>query len=160
LYFSTFFVTIDQRCHSTITFSSAFLLILKNRRKKKKRIFLKMLRLSKRFVSSSRKRWLEGAEKELRGKRTVESLNWETPEGIEVQALYTGESKIFDDADGSTVVKPVAPEYPGQFPYTRGPYATMYTNRPWTVRQYAGFSTAEESNAFYRQNLAAGQQGM
>jgi methylmalonyl-CoA mutase len=51
-------------------------------------------------------------------------------------------------------------ELPGKYPFTRGPYATMYTNRPWTVRQYAGFSTAEESNAFYRKNLAAGQQGL
>lgn len=51
-------------------------------------------------------------------------------------------------------------EIPGQFPYTRGPYPTMYANRPWTIRQYAGFSTVEESNKFYRQNIKAGQQGL
>ena len=51
-------------------------------------------------------------------------------------------------------------ELPGKFPFTRGPYPTMYTNRPWTIRQYAGFSTVEESNKFYKQNLAAGQQGL
>ncbi len=55
-------------------------------------------------------------------------------------------------------VEDLPEEIPGKFPYTRGPYPTMYTNRPWTIRQYAGFSTVEKSNAFYRQNLAAGQQ--
>lgn len=53
-----------------------------------------------------------------------------------------------------------ATELPGKFPYTRGPYPTMYANRPWTIRQYAGFSTVEESNKFYRQNIKAGQQGL
>jgi methylmalonyl-CoA mutase len=57
-------------------------------------------------------------------------------------------------------VKDLSDELPGQYPYTRGPYASMYTHRPWTIRQYAGFSTVEESNAFYRKNLAAGQQGL
>lgn len=70
-------------------------------------------------------------------------------QGIDVKPVYTK-----DD------VANVPKEIPGKFPYTRGPYASMYTNRPWTVRQYAGFSTAEESNAFYRANVAAGQQGL
>ncbi|WP_114955158.1 methylmalonyl-CoA mutase, partial [Sphingosinicella terrae] len=72
-----------------------------------------------------------------------------TPEGIDVQPVYTAA----DVAD-------VDPGLPGFAPYTRGPYASMYTGRPWTIRQYAGFSTAEESNAFYRRNLAAGQKGL
>jgi len=92
--------------------------------------------------------WSEIAVKELRGK-DLESLTWNTPEGIAVKPVYSKE-----DAEG------IPPELPGVFPYTRGPKATMYTNRPWTVRQYAGFSTVEESNKFYRQNLAAGQQGL
>ena len=54
----------------------------------------------------------------------------------------------------------IDPGLPGEAPFTRGPYASMYTTRPWTIRQYAGFSTAEESNAFYRRNLAAGQKGL
>ena len=57
-------------------------------------------------------------------------------------------------------IKDLSDELPGQYPYTRGPYASMYTHRPWTIRQYAGFSTVEESNAFYQRNLAAGQQGL
>ncbi len=60
----------------------------------------------------------------------------------------------------SDVAEGVGERVPGKFPYTRGPYATMYTNQPWTIRQYAGFSTAEESNKFYRANLAAGQKGL
>ncbi|RKP26982.1 methylmalonyl coenzyme A mutase, isoform CRA_b [Syncephalis pseudoplumigaleata] len=93
--------------------------------------------------------WSEQAKKELKGKDPAETLTWHTAEGIAVKPLYT---KV-DTANTSD-------EIPGAFPYTRGPYATMYTHRPWTVRQYAGFSTVEESNAFYRKNLAAGQQGL
>ncbi|WP_329223235.1 methylmalonyl-CoA mutase [Streptomyces sp. NBC_01485] len=76
---------------------------------------------------------------------------WETPEGIPVKALYTGQ-----DLEGLDFLD----TYPGTAPYLRGPYPTMYVNQPWTIRQYAGFSTAEESNAFYRRNLAAGQKGL
>ncbi|MEM7165382.1 MAG: methylmalonyl-CoA mutase [Planctomycetota bacterium] len=74
-----------------------------------------------------------------------------TPEGIDVQRLYTA-----SDIDGV----PYIDSFPGFAPYLRGPYPSMYTSRPWTIRQYAGFSTAEESNAFYRRNLAAGQKGL
>ncbi len=80
-----------------------------------------------------------------------EKLVWHTPEGIDVRALYTA-----DDLQGL----PYANTLPGFEPFMRGPQATMYAVRPWTIRQYAGFSTAEESNAFYRRNLAAGQQGV
>ncbi|GAA3022151.1 methylmalonyl-CoA mutase [Streptosporangium longisporum] len=76
---------------------------------------------------------------------------WETPEGIDVKPLYTAA-----DIDGLDFPH----TYPGAAPYLRGPYPTMYVNQPWTVRQYAGFSTAAESNAFYRRNLAAGQKGL
>lgn len=93
------------------------------------------------------KDWYALAEKELRG-RTVESLTTETPEGIDIKPVYTA-----DDA-------PDMSEIPGFAPFTRGVRATMYTNRPWTIRQYAGFSTAEDSNAFYRKNLEAGQKGL
>ncbi|HVV31152.1 MAG TPA: methylmalonyl-CoA mutase [Mycobacteriales bacterium] len=78
-------------------------------------------------------------------------LGWRTPEGIDVKPLYTGE-----DLDGLDFLD----TYPGLAPFLRGPYPTMYVNQPWTIRQYAGFSTAEESNAFYRRNLAAGQKGL
>ena len=96
------------------------------------------------------KKWQELASKQMKGK-TVESLNWKTPEGITVEPLYTAE----DIAD-----LPQANTLPGFPPYVRGPMATMYAGRPWTIRQYAGFSTAKESNAFYRRNLAAGQKGL
>ena len=92
--------------------------------------------------------WKKLAEKELRGKRTVESLVKDTPEGLKLKPIYT-------TAD---VKEPQS--LPGVFPYTRGVHATMYTAKPWTIRQYAGFSTAEESNNFYRNALAAGQQGL
>ncbi|MEL6127835.1 MAG: methylmalonyl-CoA mutase family protein, partial [Pseudomonadota bacterium] len=94
--------------------------------------------------------WMELAHKELRGKR-LDELTWETPEGIAVKPLYT-------EADTATL--PHMGGLPGLEPFTRGPRATMYAGRPWTIRQYAGFSTAEESNAFYRRNLAAGQKGV
>ena len=84
-----------------------------------------------------------------------DSLVWHTPEGIDVKALYTAEDLERIAAEGYD-----ANTLPGLAPYTRGPQATMYAGRPWTIRQYAGFSTAEESNAFYRRNLAAGQKGL
>jgi methylmalonyl-CoA mutase len=93
----------------------------------------------------TRSDWQAAASKEVKGKDIV----WHTPEGIEVRPLYTRE-----DIEG------IDPGLPGFAPYTRGPYASMYTGRPWTIRQYAGFSTAEDSNAFYRRNLAAGQKGL
>lgn len=97
-----------------------------------------------------KQKWIDLATKELRGK-PLESLNWETPEGINVKPLYTAE-----DLEEMEHVNTL----PGIAPYLRGPKATMYAERPWTIRQYAGFSTAKESNAFYRRNLAAGQKGL
>ena len=94
---------------------------------------------------TSKADWEAAAEREVKGK----DLAWPTPEGIEVRPLYTAED-----------VAGIDPGLPGFAPYTRGPYASMYTGRPWTIRQYAGFSTAEESNAFYRRNLDAGQKGL
>ncbi len=96
------------------------------------------------------KQWEEKAAKELRGK-PLESLNWETPEGITVKPIYTAE-----DLAGLDTVNTLS----GLAPYLRGPTASMYANRPWTIRQYAGFATAKESNEFYRKNLAAGQTGL
>ncbi|OWV89419.1 methylmalonyl-CoA mutase [Rhizobium sp. N122] len=93
--------------------------------------------------------WAELAQKELRA--SPETLTWQTPEGIAVKPLYTAE-----DLEGATHLGSL----PGFSPFTRGPRATMYAGRPWTIRQYAGFSTAEASNAFYRKNLAAGQKGL
>ncbi|MGE2834512.1 methylmalonyl-CoA mutase [Mycobacterium sp. SMC-4] len=86
---------------------------------------------------------------------TAEQLTWETPEGIDVKSIYLG-------ADRDDVVQAGYPldSVPGEPPFVRGPYPTMYVNQPWTIRQYAGFSTAAESNAFYRRNLAAGQKGL
>ena len=95
------------------------------------------------------KDWEALAEKEL--KRPADALTWHTPEGIDVKPLYTAEDLSGIDHLGSL---------PGFAPFVRGPRATMYAGRPWTIRQYAGFSTAEESNAFYRKALAAGQQGV
>jgi methylmalonyl-CoA mutase len=82
---------------------------------------------------------------------TPESLTWATPEGIDVSPLYTAAA-----LDGLDHIH----SFPGHPPYLRGPYPTMYVNQPWTIRQYAGFSTAKDSNAFYRRNLAAGQKGL
>lgn len=96
------------------------------------------------------KKWEELAEKELRGK-PFESICWDTPEGIKVKPVYTAED--LEEIEFSNSL-------PGLAPFVRGPKATMYTGRPWTIRQYAGFSTAKESNAFYRKNLAAGQKGL
>jgi len=88
--------------------------------------------------------WAAAADKEVKGK----DLTWHTAEGIDVKPLYTAEDVTVD------------PGIPGFAPFTRGVRASMYAGRPWTIRQYAGFSTAEESNAFYRRNLAAGQKGL
>ncbi|MGY5795449.1 methylmalonyl-CoA mutase len=93
--------------------------------------------------------WQKLAEREL--KASPETLTWHTPEGIAVKPLYTEED---------TANLPHLGSLPGIAPFTRGPRATMYAGRPWTIRQYAGFSTAEESNAFYRKALAAGQKGL
>jgi methylmalonyl-CoA mutase len=101
--------------------------------------------------------WQTLATKELRGSgaTTPADLEWITPEGIRLRPLYTE-----TDASPSSSSSIPPPPPPGVYPYTRGPYATMYAVKPWTIRQYAGFSTAEESNAFYKKNLAAGQQGL
>ena len=98
---------------------------------------------------SAREAWTQLAAKELKG--DPDSLVWQTPEGIPVAPLYTAA-----DLEGLEAVDSL----PGVDPYLRGVRATMYANRPWTIRQYAGFSTAEDSNAFYRANLAAGQMGL
>ncbi len=95
-------------------------------------------------------KWREAAAKELKGS-SLESLNWKTPEGIVVKPIYTA-----SDLEGLDTVDTLA----GLAPYLRGPTATMYANRAWTIRQYAGFATARESNEFYRKNLAAGQTGL
>lgn len=94
--------------------------------------------------------WRELSTKECRGK-SLDELTWETPEGIKLNPLYTKED---------TEKLEFANTMPGFSPFVRGPRATMYTGRPWTIRQYAGFSTAEESNAFYKKSLAAGGQGV
>ena len=116
--------------------------------------------------------WETLAKKQLKGGDPTEKLTWHTHEvflrnpeasfsmlhtclncdccqGLDVKPLYTAQ----DVAD-------LDDEIPGKFPYTRGPYPTMYTQRPWTIRQYAGFSTVEESNTFYKENIKAGQQGL
>jgi methylmalonyl-CoA mutase len=95
-------------------------------------------------------KWAEVAKKQMKG-RSPEELVWETPEGIKVKPLYTAE-----DIEALENVNTL----PGFPPYVRGPMATMYAGRPWTIRQYAGFSTAKESNAFYRRCLAGGQKGL
>jgi methylmalonyl-CoA mutase len=94
--------------------------------------------------------WKTLAEGQMRGK-SIDDLSWQTPEDIAVKPLYT-----MEDLDGLQYTNTM----PGISPYIRGPQATMYAGRPWTIRQYAGFSTAEESNAFYRKALAAGGQGI
>ena len=86
---------------------------------------------------------------------TADQLDWATPEGIDVKPVY-----IADDRDGVVDAGYPLDSFPGAPPFVRGPYPTMYVNQPWTIRQYAGFSTAAESNAFYRRNLAAGQKGL
>ncbi|XP_064401329.1 methylmalonyl-CoA mutase, mitochondrial-like isoform X2 [Halichondria panicea] len=93
--------------------------------------------------------WAALARKMLKGADPEERLTWRTPEGFDLKPLYTAEDTAGHEK-----------ELPGKYPFTRGPYATMYTQRPWTIRQYAGFSTVEESNKFYKANIAAGQQGL
>jgi methylmalonyl-CoA mutase len=94
--------------------------------------------------------WQEKVKKELKAD-DLSRLMWDTPEGIRIKPLYTrADTENMETAD----------TLPGFEPFVRGPMASMYAGRPWTIRQYAGFSTAEESNAFYRRNLAAGQQGL
>src|ERR1043166_9388050 len=96
------------------------------------------------------KLWRQLAAKERKGGEP-DDLVWHTPEGLAVKPLYTlADVQDLDFVD----------TLPGAYPFIRGPRATMYAEKPWTLRQYAGFSTAEESNAFYRANLAAGQMGL
>ena len=92
----------------------------------------------------------EGAYEAETGNK-VDNLVWDTPEGVPVSPLYV---------EGDRSVLNFPNSYPGFQPFLRGPYPSMYVNQPWTIRQYAGFSTAEESNAFYRRNLEAGQKGL
>jgi len=99
--------------------------------------------------------WARLARSELKGK-PLDSLDWITPEGIRVKPLYATADLEGIEHAGVTLCDLM----PGFVPYLRGPRATMYANRPWTIRQYSGFSTAEESNRFYRDNLAAGQMGL
>ena len=101
-------------------------------------------------MASNYDKWVEVATKQMKGK-SPDTLNWRSPEGITVKPLYTS-----DDLQGLEFLD----KQPGMPPYTRGPMATMYAGRPWTIRQYAGFSTAKASNEFYRKNLAAGQKGL
>jgi methylmalonyl-CoA mutase len=109
-----------------------------------------MTDIKKPIASKTVNDWEKLAIKERKG-ASPDELLWQTSEGIEVKPIYTAEDTVgLDHMDN----------LPGFAPYKRGPKATMYTGRPWTVRQYAGFSTAEASNAFYRSNLAAGQQGL
>jgi methylmalonyl-CoA mutase len=101
------------------------------------------------MTNPSLEKWRAAAEKEI--KANPNTLMWRTPEGIHVRPVYTR-----GDLEGLKILDSA----PGEKPFVRGPRATMYAGRPWTIRQYAGFSTAEESNAFYRKALAAGQQGV
>ncbi|OXA56817.1 Methylmalonyl-CoA mutase, mitochondrial [Folsomia candida] len=104
--------------------------------------------LSRAYAVTLDPEWSTLAKKQLKGK-DPETLLWYTYEDVVVKPLYTK-----DDT------KDLGKELPGKFPFTRGPYPTMYSQRPWTIRQYAGFSTVEESNRFYRENIKAGQQGL
>ena len=109
----------------------------------------KKIKLFENTEKQSKEYWRKKAEEAV--KKNIDDLLYETNEHIKIKALYTDEDrKGLEQLD----------HLPGIPPYTRGPYPTMYVNRPWTVRQYAGFSTAEESNAFYRRNLAMGQKGL
>ncbi|MEG1357934.1 methylmalonyl-CoA mutase family protein, partial [Comamonas sp.] len=102
------------------------------------------------FAAADLHAWNKAANKVSPG-GDINNLNWVTPDGITVKPLYTAEDTA--DLQHTNTL-------PGFAPYIRGPQATMYAGRPWTIRQYAGFSTAEESNAFYRKALAAGGQGV
>jgi methylmalonyl-CoA mutase len=106
-----------------------------------------MLRGLRRCLTSFDK-WKTLTDKELRKEGAWEKLLWKTNEGFTVRPVYFAEDL------------PKMPDMPGEYPFVRGPHYSMYTARPWTIRQYAGFSTVEESNAFYKANLAAGQQGL
>jgi methylmalonyl-CoA mutase len=109
-----------------------------------------------RFVSNEMKlpdEWVSLAKKEMEGKDPYTLIRQSHSEGIYLKPVYTA-------SDLPPAARDKEGGLPGQYPYTRGPYATMYTVKPWTIRQYSGFSTAEESNAFYRKNLAAGQTGL
>ena len=100
--------------------------------------------------NSNLENWKRNALKELK-KQDIDGIFIETPEGINIKPLYTSEDiKNIQHLNS----------YPGAEPFLRGPKATMYTGRPWTIRQYAGFSTAKESNQFYKKNLASGQKGL
>ena len=101
-------------------------------------------------MSELKEKWKKTAQSELKTDE-IESLDWQTLEGIEVKPVYSSDD-LMDLEHLNTM--------PGIEPFLRGPRATMYTKRPWTVRQYSGFSTAEESNKFYRENIAAGQTGL
>ncbi len=104
------------------------------------------------FKEVTKQEWEEVAEKEAqRANKTLKDLVWQSPEGIKINPLYTSE-----DLENIEFLD----TFPGFPPFVRGPRATMYTVKPWTIRQYAGFSTAEESNAFYKRALALGQQGL
>lgn len=104
---------------------------------------------TRKSYTSLKKQWETLAKKSLKDK-PIESLVWHTAEGIKVNPIYTSED-----------INPlIANELPGKFPYTRGPQATMYAQQPWTIRQYAGFSTVEESNKFYKDNIKGGVQGL
>ncbi|MGS0756657.1 methylmalonyl-CoA mutase family protein, partial [Roseateles sp. GG27B] len=105
---------------------------------------------SSEFAPATLAQWQKAAEKSAPG-GNVDALSWHTPEGLTVKPLYTA---------ADTANLPFTDTLPGFEPFLRGPQATMYTVRPWTIRQYAGFSTAQESNAFYRKALAAGGQGV
>ena len=107
------------------------------------------------FPQKTLEDWSQLASIELKGK-PVADLGWATPEGIRVKPLYTA-ADLEGIAHAGLRLRDLMPGFP---PYLRGPRATMYANRPWTIRQYSGFSTAEESNRFYRDNLAAGQMGL
>ena len=109
-----------------------------------------MTKKSREFKPATLQDWEQAALKSA-PKGDLESLNWHTPDGITVKALYTAA-----DTEGLAHTDTL----PGFEPYIRGPQATMYASRPWTIRQYAGFSTAQESNAFYRKALASGGQGV
>lgn len=107
--------------------------------------------LDKEEIKKQFEEWKKLANKQAKTEDAYNKLTWTSPEGIDVKPLYTSL-----DLNANNYEEGV----PGKYPFTRGPYATMYTVRPWTIRQYAGFSTAEESNAFYKRNLAAGQKGL
>lgn len=121
---------------------------------KRKALFCKNSFIRSRTFSNSSNyppQWYSLAQKEL-GKKP-EELTWNSPEGIPIHPLYMPEDAATRNGESKC-------DAPGLYPFKRGPYATMYTSKPWTIRQYAGFSSAEESNKFYKRNLAAGQQGL